>query len=208
MKLQVTARTNTRGRSQPQLLTYLAGKTFQLLWVAPKTTAWWNWWRKPHVSSSSANPQGTSGWLPPPKGAGSRAGGGYGWCRGCGWLWMGFVETRSVVLALPSLQNTALGTTVVSVGLSPPHSDGFCPFKQLWQCFACSDTAPHNATSPLHLAPCTDCFQHTPVLFPTQALTKDGTTDAPPVAPPTPAPDALGGRNSPSFPLQSQFFRK
>lgn len=101
MKLQVTARTNTRGRSQPQLLTYLAGKTFQLLWVAPKTTAWWNWWRKPHVSSSSANPQGTSGWLLPPKGAGSRAGGGYGWCRGCGWLWMGFVETRSVVLALP-----------------------------------------------------------------------------------------------------------
>lgn len=35
------------------------------------------------------------------KAAGSTAGGGYGWRRGCGWLWMGFVETRSVVLALP-----------------------------------------------------------------------------------------------------------
>lgn len=32
-------RTNTRGRSQPQLLTYLAGKNFQLLWVTLKTTA-------------------------------------------------------------------------------------------------------------------------------------------------------------------------
>lgn len=152
------------------------------------------------MESSSANPRGKTafGSSHLPKTAGSTAGGGYGWGRGCGWLWMGFAERRSVVLALPLLKDTA----VVAVGLSPPHPNGFCPFEQLGQCFEHSNTASNNATTPSHSAPCSDCFQHTLVLSLTQDLRKGGTTHAPP------APKALGGRNPPSFSHQNQLFRK
>lgn len=117
MKLQVTERTNTRGRSQPQLLTYLAGKTFQLLWVALKTTAWWWALLEPVEETTRVElfcKAGMSVWLPPPKNCWQRS-----W-RGT-WmvqrLWMaldGLCWNKICGFSAPPLKNMALSTAGVS----------------------------------------------------------------------------------------------
>lgn len=147
-----------------------------------------------------------------PKTAGNTAGGGYGWCRGCGWLWMGFVETRSVVLALPSQKQSTQHRTGVK-GVSPPHPDGFSPSEQLWKWFAHSNTAPHSAMlhtqTQLHTMPHLHHTEHLALIaFNTHWCFSQFRTSqiyVPPVPLLTPAPDALEAEVPPVFPIKVNF---
>lgn len=144
-----------------------------------------------------------------PKTAGNTAGGGHGWCRGCGWLWMGFVETRSVVLALP-LSKTRHWALQWCLGAVPSTPQWFLPF---WAALAVSCTFRYRSrqcqvsiTLSTLLWLLSTQLPLLSTLCPTQDLTNGRTTDVLlPVPSLTLAPDALRAEVPPVLPIKANF---